>query len=101
MPGLPGLDSNASVRRLFGIKRRGNRGRSGPYERTGPKRNESEGLGLLGDSALLWTSPEFSDSYHRLGEPCFVQQHGIDVRRVVTELQQVFEHQIAVGLFAG
>ena len=41
---------------------------------------------------------EYPDSYHRLGEPCFVQQHRIDLHRVVTDLKQVFDYQLAAGL---
>ena len=40
---------------------------------------------------------EARDSYHRLGEPCFAQQHRIDLHRVVTELKHVFDCQLAVG----
>ena len=34
---------------------------------------------------------EYPDSYHRLGEPCFVRQHRIDVHQVATELKHLFD----------
>jgi hypothetical protein len=56
-PGLLGLDSDTSMRRVLESERWSDCNRSRPHQRLGRSRNESEDHRLLGDPALFGASP--------------------------------------------
>src|ERR1035437_4622411 len=57
MPGVSGLDSDASMHSLYETERRSDRNRSCPHERLGTPGIGAEDLGLLSNPALCRSSP--------------------------------------------